>query len=441
MKAREIAKTEARKLATKIGVAAYLILVVFMTLALMVDSYRDAREWIASNETHLSRMLEIGDLYQIRSLMSSVEEGGSIRRYELRTLDGSAIQGSKESSEKDENLPGMFSRVLDFEVRSVISDKHGAQAVLSIWIPIPVFQFIPISLISLFLFFAIFYLLQKSFGKLSERFVTPLEVVAKKVESIGAESPNESSFAVEELENLYGRLKEFFIRMKESEAQKREMEKDAALSRLASRVAHDIRSPVGTLKLLLAGDSTLAEDKYLMKAAVERIEMIARDLLQNRRSLQVGPSSAQSLASVIRKSLSLKSVEVQNQGVMLRSSVAPELENVPASAIDCSTLDRVMSNLVNNAVDVSELGDSVFLVARLSQPNHFELEVRDQGGGFDAQVLESLDAGPIVSTKPHGNALGLSSARDFANSLGGRLRVENIAGGAKLSLRVPLSLQ
>lgn len=129
----------------------------------------------------------------------------------------------------------------------------------------------------------------------------------------------------------------------------------------------------------------------------------------------------------------------QEKGLTFITSVA---ENLPQSlALDRTALDRILSNILSNAIKYAVTG-VIELRVELSPSGALRMAVTDQGPGFCADAMARLfDLGcrPRESTET-GQGLGLHITRDLAGRLGGGVTVENRpCGGARVTVELPAS--
>lgn len=111
---------------------------------------------------------------------------------------------------------------------------------------------------------------------------------------------------------------------------------------------------------------------------------------------------------------------------------------------DATRLRQVLVNLVKNGLEALEsIPDGELCVStRLDEgkesSRYVELEVRDNGPGFSAEVLEHLFE-PYVTTKTKGSGLGLAIVKKIVEEHGGNIRAENLhERGARILLHLPL---
>jgi signal transduction histidine kinase len=110
---------------------------------------------------------------------------------------------------------------------------------------------------------------------------------------------------------------------------------------------------------------------------------------------------------------------------------------------DANRLERVLANLLANAIKYSEPGSDVEVLVGLDPEGAASLTVRDRGIGIPAVDLPRLfepfyRASNAVGRKP-GTGLGLAGARHIVEQHGGTIAVESAEGrGSTLTVRLPV---
>jgi signal transduction histidine kinase len=116
--------------------------------------------------------------------------------------------------------------------------------------------------------------------------------------------------------------------------------------------------------------------------------------------------------------------------------VPPELE----ATVDTSALDRIVTNLVVNAL---RYGRPPVVVGAEQRDRHFRVSVEDRGSGvppeFVPQLFERFARGDMALAHPGGSGLGLAIACSYAKAHGGDLFYEEAAPhGARFELVLPV---
>ena len=101
------------------------------------------------------------------------------------------------------------------------------------------------------------------------------------------------------------------------------------------------------------------------------------------------------------------------------------------------TLNGVLRNLLEHAMQATEAGGSISLVAE-RVPGAVNVRVRDTGRGIDPEIRQRLFE-PFFTTRQEGTGLGLAIVRGVVESHGGEVAVESAPGaGSTFTLRLPL---
>lgn len=230
----------------------------------------------------------------------------------------------------------------------------------------------------------------------------------------------------------------------------RHSEKLAALGRMASRLAHEMGTPLNVIQgraEQLLQRRTL-EDKErdflaVIVAQIERISGFIRQLLTVARRTE--PHLRRfDLHDLVRRTWHLVSGQGTAPGVTMRLELA---ENLPPLYGDAEQLQQVFLNLSVNALQaVGSVGQVTLRTRRLphgplSPTGQVEIEVEDTGPGIAAQDLPHIFE-PFFTTKgaSGGTGLGLAISREIVQSHHGDMRVESTPGhGSRFIVSLPLA--
>ncbi len=225
-----------------------------------------------------------------------------------------------------------------------------------------------------------------------------------------------------------------------------------ALGEVASQVAHDVRSPLSALEMMLGRIAQLPEqDRLIIRGAVNRIKDIAQNLLDQNRQANAKkgvtlpvvisdskePQSTVLLSSLIEPLVTEKRMQFRSKiGVQIEATLDAGSYGLFGS-VQPTEFKRVVSNLVNNAVEVLPDNGMVSISMRRSS-NGTDIIVRDNGRGIPSDTLAKLGNRGETHGKAGGSGLGLYHARTSVESWGGRLMIESKVGaGTAVTISLP----
>jgi len=217
-------------------------------------------------------------------------------------------------------------------------------------------------------------------------------------------------------------------------------EKLAAVGRLASGIAHEIRNPVAMISSSLSTaihpetEVAVREEMFAIAAQEsKRLEHLTADFLSYARPQQPNrsPVSMRDLltyvASVTRSHAAKRSI-----------TISCELSEEFLIEIDVSQVEGALLNLVLNAIDAIEVEGTIKMSEAL-EGQLLRVDVQNSGPLIPAPVLDRIFE-PFFTTKPSGTGLGLAIARGAARAHGGDLSLRNNQDGCvtfSMTLKVP----
>jgi len=224
------------------------------------------------------------------------------------------------------------------------------------------------------------------------------------------------------------------------------METERLRNTLLASVSHDIRTPlaalVGQTGNLLTLQDSIPEEMRRMALGIhqdaERLSGIVRNIL-DMASLQSGQIKMKKNWQPIDEVIGVSVAEILRLYPGLLVDVDIPLD-VPLVEIDATLFDRVLENLLANAVKYAGAGKPV-LISVLVLPDEIRLIVDDEGPGIPeakrGSVFEKFQRGDEENQVP-GVGLGLSICQAIVNAHGGRIWVENrIPRGARFVVALP----
>ena len=227
------------------------------------------------------------------------------------------------------------------------------------------------------------------------------------------------------------RVQEVVSQIQRQEGESLRAEQLAAVGQLAASIAHEVRNPLTSIKLLVGAalngryPKGLSDtDLRVIHDEVGRLERKVQSLLDFARPLETEPRT-QDIAGIVHQVIDLVQERLRQQGVHLHLDFPAQ----PLAAdLDRDQFQGVLVNLIFNALDAMPGGGRLDLRLTCPRPGRLQLTVADTGPGIDASVADRLFT-PFTSTKPTGTGLGLSVSRRVVEAHGGQLTASNRDGG------------
>jgi signal transduction histidine kinase len=217
-------------------------------------------------------------------------------------------------------------------------------------------------------------------------------------------------------------------------------------------VLHDLRNPLhsimgaaGMLQMVLPPD-LLQENRdlfTLINNNCERMQRLVDSLLDISR-MESGETQLAleqtNLAQLIQAAISRTAAMMQARGIASSVFMSAHL---PPVQIDADMIDRVIVNLLDNAIKFTPGGGQISVVAE-SRDDHVAVSIADTGTGIPPEqrphIFERFARGTNDGSSARGFGLGLTFCKLAVEAHGGRIWVEDgeDALGCKFIFTLPL---
>ncbi len=220
-----------------------------------------------------------------------------------------------------------------------------------------------------------------------------------------------------------------------------ESQTDIRVGRIASQVAHDIRSPLDALSASLFEMKDLNSNSIKRaETAVARLKAISEKLLNSRADYQseelVNQDVLPFIYQVIDEKRALCSLMEKSIKIRFVKDKSPQ----HFSLINPLDFTRVLSNILQNAIEAIEIKGHILISVKKTTNGTF-LTVIDNGKGIPSNVLPKVFVRGFSFGKRNGHGLGLSHAKETLNSWGGDFQIENRTfNGTKVSISLPTQI-
>ncbi len=214
-------------------------------------------------------------------------------------------------------------------------------------------------------------------------------------------------------------------------------ERLATFGQLVGSIGHELRNPLGVIESSL----------WLVRGRVPPDDKVTKHLDRIGEQVQLSNAIISGLLDLVRdRPLHRERIDVAavagaaTQAVWRPAGVALVLDGPSGLAVsgEPTQLRQALVNLVQNAVEAAAPTGEVSVRWR-ADGGELSLDVEDSGPGVAESVRSRLFE-PLITTKDHGNGLGLALARRVAERHGGTLSYHSRpSGGARFELRIPLA--
>lgn len=299
--------------------------------------------------------------------------------------------------------------------------------------------------------------------KRSSKFVKDLNQSVSKAKNIeellhGVESVEYENAVLEEEVDLRNNFESIVKGMAGLNARWLKAEADAVVGRIATQVAHDIRSPLSVLNIVTSSLHDISdENRYLIRESVKRIDAIANDLLgrsklsshvelgsQKNGNVQKNSLKNQletfSVKSIVEGIAAEKRIQFGDKAGIRITTDMKGLEEVLAKG-NALAFGRIISNLVNNSVEAFENETGELTIGVREYEDQTLILLVDNGKGIPEHVLKKLGERGVTHGKDasnSGSGLGVHHAKTNIVEWGGLFQIRSRTGyGTSVEIRLP----
>lgn len=228
-------------------------------------------------------------------------------------------------------------------------------------------------------------------------------------------------------------------------------QKNAAWTEVARRLAHEIKNPLTPIQL----SAERLRHKYMPILDTDNqqgLERMTHTIIQQVDAMKEMVNAFSSYARTPEMKPELVDINrLLNEVLELYRDNTPNTriecqfdESLPEIKADPGKLRQVFHNLLKNTFETERDSDELVIqiVTTYMDKTTFktlEIQIRDNGLGFDDAVLENVFE-PYVTTKQKGTGLGLAIVSKIIEEHGGQISAANPEqGGACVTISLPVA--
>lgn len=249
----------------------------------------------------------------------------------------------------------------------------------------------------------------------------------------------------DELSSLADMINNMLEKIDKSEGKLRKSERLATIGKTAVMVGHDLRNPL----------QTIVVTTYLVKAKIDRLSTQERMNLENQGILE-DLNTIDKQSNYMNKIVSdlqdyarplspeIMDIDLQHfvkhvlAGVRIPEDieVQTKIEDELTWEADPTMMERVLTNLVTNAVQAMPNGGNLIITSTSSKEDT-TLNITDTGEGIHPDHISKI-FDPLFTTKSKGMGMGLVVSKRLVESQGGSLNISSVVGkGTMVEIRMP----
>jgi signal transduction histidine kinase len=284
--------------------------------------------------------------------------------------------------------------------------------------------------------------LRHSIFQLSVRIRDAAGRLSRELGSVTVEEEGDLPDLHRQVQGITEEIERIIEQLQQREREVYRAEQLAAVGQVAAGVAHELRNPLTSVKMLVqtgmeqSGSGLSRDELGIMEREIRRMEKCIQVFLDFARppASERRPSD---LVGVIDEAIALIEGRARRQKIDIEKKFPDQAVRLN---IDPEQIRQVLINLFLNAIDAMPRGGrlSIELARRAGGDGEtVEVSVRDTGCGIAPRIQERLFE-PFVSSKDSGLGLGLSICKRLIETHGGTIHGENLpTGGARFTFSLP----
>jgi len=225
------------------------------------------------------------------------------------------------------------------------------------------------------------------------------------------------------------------------------------MHKVSSFVVHDLKNSVSSLSMLLENAASNMEDPQFRESMIRTIAGTVERMKELMGRIRTMPKDmplsrqAQDVNRVVQEVVSKTKVNKLD-----RIEYMEDLQEIPPAHVDRTYLEKVLTNLIINAVEAMPGGGRLKVSTRMVQNGTgpragdgagagrwVQIEVADSGSGMSQEFIKHRLFRPFQTTKKKGLGIGLYQCREAVEAHGGRIEVTSMEKeGTVFTVRLPV---
>jgi signal transduction histidine kinase len=216
----------------------------------------------------------------------------------------------------------------------------------------------------------------------------------------------------------------------------------AALGRLTSGVAHEVKNPLNAMMIHLellrekleTSPSEVQQSLEVIGSEIRRLDRVVQGFLRFMRPQELAFKTLD-LNALLASVAALLDAEWRNHGVQFASETDPSL---PAITADEELLRQAFLNILQNACQAMPNGGTITIRTERESRELIRVSIADEGEGVLPEDVEKIFK-LYYTTKANGSGIGLSLVYRIVQMHDGAIEVRSEVGrGTTMTVRLPV---
>jgi signal transduction histidine kinase len=283
---------------------------------------------------------------------------------------------------------------------------------------------------------------------LARKILRPVLILNKGVKRIGdgevgVEIPVVGEGEIKELalsfNKMSGKLKELIDDIKAAQGNLVRTEKLYAIGEFSAGVAHEIRNPLSSIKMLIQAleskkQAISSKNFAIIQGEIDRIDRIIKGFLAFTRPEKTEKKDV-NINDVLKEVITLTRPKMEQSAIHLKENLSFDLPTIKGNN---DSLKQVFINLVLNAIQAMDEEGGTLSIETATYNGNLSTIIKDTGVGIPEKNLKTI-FDPFFTTKDDGTGMGLALTYNIVNSHSGKIDIKSTPKiGTTIKVELPL---
>jgi signal transduction histidine kinase/CRP-like cAMP-binding protein len=217
-------------------------------------------------------------------------------------------------------------------------------------------------------------------------------------------------------------------------------ERLSAVGRMANTIIHDIKNPMGIIRLSAQIIKRKSTDPETGKLANDIMQQIDRFVTMTQEILDFsrGVSAMNIQETEVNQLFSLVLTLIKTELTQHNIQIVENLQFTDTALLDPEKMTRVFYNLIGNSADAMPKGGTLTITST-QRDDKLVIDFTDTGIGMPPEVKAKIFEPFVTHGKRHGTGLGMAIVKKIMDDHNGQIEIDTIVGkGTTVRLILPL---